>query len=651
MPSDIIATDQAMTDQTTADHSSTDDVSDISLDASDESDINENTFDSDGFLKSVTELPGVYRMFDEKAELLYVGKAKNLKKRLSSYFRKTGLHIKTRVLVSKIADIQVTVTSSETEALLLEQNLIKKHRPPYNVLLRDDKSYPYVHLSDHKDYPFFSFKRGKKRGKGQFFGPYPSSGAVKESLAILQKLFKVRQCDDSFYKNRSRPCLQHQIKRCSAPCVGLITPERYMEDVRRTSMFLQGKNNEVIHELAGEMEKAAMELDFERAAELRDQVAALRAVQEQQYVLGEGSDVNADVISVAAQPGGVCISVLYVRSGQVLGNKVYYPKVSLEESESELLATFITQLYLTDDATRELPEEILCSHQLNDLELLNGAFKQLFAKQKIEIKHKVRTQKAKWLELSTKNAEQSLQSLLNNKQNMMQRFRSLQDALQLDEVPLRLECFDISHSSGEATVASCVVFDQNGPAKNEYRSYNIEGITGGDDYAAMNQALTRRFTKLKKGEGKVPDILVIDGGKGQINQAFDVLNELQVTGIDVVGLAKGPERKSGFETIFVNGIDQELDLDANHPGFLLLQHIRDEAHRFAISKHRWRRGKARKRSTLEDIEGVGPKRRKAMITFFGGLQEINNASVDELAKVPGISKALADEIYANLHNV
>ncbi|GAA3934333.1 excinuclease ABC subunit UvrC [Litoribacillus peritrichatus] len=608
-------------------------------------------FDSKGFLKSVTELPGVYRMFDENAELLYVGKAKSLKKRLSSYFRKNGLHIKTRVLVGKIADIQVTVTSSETEALLLEQNLIKKHRPPYNVLLRDDKSYPYVHLSDHKDYPYFSFKRGKKRGKGQFFGPYPSSGAVKESLAILQKLFKVRQCDDSFYKNRSRPCLQHQIKRCSAPCVGLITPERYMEDVRRTSMFLLGKNNEIIHELVEEMEKASMSLDFERAAELRDQVTALRTVQEQQYVMGEGSRVNADVIAIDAKPGGVCISVLYVRSGQVLGNKVYYPKVSLDETESELLATFITQLYITDDATRELPEEIICSHPPNDIELLNAAFSQLFEHQKVEIKSKVRTQKAKWLELSVKNAEQSLQSLLNNKQNMMQRFRSLQDALELDEVPLRLECFDISHSSGEATVASCVVFDQNGPAKNEYRSYNIEGITGGDDYAAMNQALTRRFTKIKKGEGKIPDILVIDGGKGQINQALDVLTELQVTGIDVVGLAKGPERKSGFETIFLNGVDQELDLDANHPGFLLLQHIRDEAHRFAVSKHRWRRGKARKKSTLEDIEGVGPKRRKAMIQFFGGLQEINNASIDELAKVPGISRALAEEIYANLHNV
>jgi len=341
---------------------------------------------------------------------------------------------------------------------------------------------------------------------------------------------------------------------------------------------------------------------------------------------------------------------LYVHGGQVLGNKVYYPNLRLDETEADLITALVTQLYLTQGATREIPQELICSHAPNDQTLLETAFKEVSGA-KVEIKSRVRTQKAKWLELSLKNAEQSLQSLLNNKQNMMQRFRSLQDALELDEIPMRLECFDISHSSGEATVASCVVFDQNGPAKNEYRSYNIDGITGGDDYAAMNQALTRRFTKLKKGEGKIPDILVIDGGKGQINQALDVLTELQVTGIDVVGLAKGPERKSGFETIFINGVDQELDLDANHPGFLLLQHIRDEAHRFAVSKHRWRRGKARKRSTLEDIEGVGPKRRKALINFFGGLQEINNASADELAKVPGISKALADEIYANLHNV
>jgi len=610
----------------------------------------ESTFDSSSFLKSVTELPGVYRMFDQSDELLYVGKAKNLKKRLSSYFRKTGLPIKTRVMVSKIADIQTTVTNSETEALLLEQNLIKQHRPPYNVLLRDDKSYPYVYLSDHKDFPLFSFRRGMKRGKGRYFGPYPSSGAVKESLALLQKLFKVRQCDDSYYKNRSRPCLQYQIKRCSAPCVGYVTPERYQEDVRHTAMFLEGKNTEVIHEVTSQMEKASMELDFELAAELRDQVVALRKVQEQQYVAGDGLDINADVIAVAVQPGGVCISVLYVRGGQVLGNKVYYPNLRLDETEADLITALVTQLYLTQGATREIPQELICSHAPNDQTLLETAFKEVSGA-KVEIKSRVRTQKAKWLELSLKNAEQSLQSLLNNKQNMMQRFRSLQDALELDEVPMRLECFDISHSSGEATVASCVVFDQNGPAKNEYRSYNIDGITGGDDYAAMNQALTRRFTKLKKGEGKIPDILVIDGGKGQINQALDVLTELQVTGIDVVGLAKGPERKSGFETIFINGVDQELDLDANHPGFLLLQHIRDEAHRFAVSKHRWRRGKARKRSTLEDIEGVGPKRRKALINFFGGLQEINNASADELAKVPGISKALADEIYANLHNV
>ena len=610
----------------------------------------ESTFDSSSFLKSVTELPGVYRMFDQSDELLYVGKAKNLKKRLSSYFRKTGLPIKTRVMVSKIADIQTTVTNSETEALLLEQNLIKQHRPPYNVLLRDDKSYPYVYLSDHKDFPLFSFRRGMKRGKGRYFGPYPSSGAVKESLALLQKLFKVRQCDDSYYKNRSRPCLQYQIKRCSAPCVGYVTPERYQEDVRHTAMFLEGKNTEVIHEVTSQMERASMELDFELAAELRDQVVALRKVQEQQYVAGDGLDINADVIAVAVQPGGVCISVLYVRGGQVLGNKVYYPNLRLDETEADLITALVTQLYLTQGATREIPQELICSHAPNDQTLLETAFKEVSGA-KVEIKSRVRTQKAKWLELSLKNAEQSLQSLLNNKQNMMQRFRSLQDALELDEVPMRLECFDISHSSGEATVASCVVFDQNGPAKNEYRSYNIDGITGGDDYAAMNQALTRRFTKLKKGEGKIPDILVIDGGKGQINQALDVLTELQVTGIDVVGLAKGPERKSGFETIFINGVDQELDLDANHPGFLLLQHIRDEAHRFAVSKHRWRRGKARKRSTLEDIEGVGPKRRKALINFFGGLQEINNASADELAKVPGISKTLADEIYANLHNV
>lgn len=603
----------------------------------------ERMFDSKAFLQTLTQRPGVYQMRDSAGELLYIGKAKNLKKRVSSYFRSTGLTVKTQALVSHIAAVEVTVTNSETEALLLEQNLIKTYRPPYNILLRDDKSYPYIFLSAD-EYPQLTFHRGAKRKKGRYFGPYPSRGAVSDSLNILQKIFQIRQCDDSFFKNRSRPCLQYQIKRCSAPCVQAISPEAYAEDVRHASMFLEGKSHAIMKELADEMEQAAQRLDFERAAQYRDQISSLQLIQEQQYVLGESGDV--DVIGCAQQPGGVCLHVLYVRAGRIVGSKALHPKVSIEDDTAAILSAFIAQWYL--GSAREIPDTVISAQPIEDADCIAEALTQQRGK-KVQLVHRVKGERAGWQKLAQTNAEQHLSSHLASKQNMLQRFVNLQEALGLDELPTRLECFDISHSSGEATVASCVVFDQQGPIKKDYRHFNIEGITAGDDYAAMHQALTRRYTRIRKGEGVLPDLLLIDGGKGQVTQAVDVLNTLQITGVQVVGVAKGSTRKAGFETLIIAETGEEVVLAADASALHLIQHIRDEAHRFAITGHRARRGKARKQSALEGIAGVGPKRRRELLKHFGGVAAIERASVEEIAKVSTISRTLAEEIYAALH--
>ena len=605
-----------------------------------------NVFDHRTFLKNVTQQPGIYQMYAADEKILYIGKAKNLKNRLSSYFRNQGIELKTAALVEKIAAIHVTVTHTETEALLLEHNLIKQQRPPYNILLRDDKSYPYIYLSSTHEYPRLSLHRGAKKAKGRFFGPYPSAGAVRESLNFLQKVFKVRQCDDSFFNNRSRPCLQYQINRCTAPCVKNISSQEYANSVRHTEMFLEGKNKSLITELADQMDTASAELEFEIAAEYRDKIQSLQQVQASQYIDGESGDL--DIAACDFQAGVVCVQVLFVRGGRVLGSKSYFPKVYLDEDEAQILGAFISQYYLVDNA-REIPKEIVVSHLIQDKETIEQALADK-AGRKTTINHQVRTNRAKWLTLATQTANQNLKSVLANKQSMSQRFEVLQDALGLPETPQRIECFDISHSSGEATVASCVVFDSNGPLKSDYRRFNIEGITGGDDYAAMRQALSRRYTRIKSGDGAMPDILFIDGGKGQVTQAVEVLKELQITDLLVVGVAKGTTRKAGFEVLIRADTGQEFVMASDSSGLHLVQHIRDESHRFAVTGHKQRRDKKRRESPLEGIAGVGPKRRRELLRHFGGWQEVGAASAEDLANVTGISEKLANDIYAALHN-
>ncbi|BAP79601.1 excinuclease ABC subunit C [Pseudomonas sp. MT-1] len=584
-------------------------------------------------------------MFDAESKLLYVGKAKNLKKRLASYFRKVGQAPKTAALVARIAQVETTITANETEALLLEQTLIKQWRPPYNILLRDDKSYPYVFLSSG-DFPRLSIHRGAKKEIGRYFGPYPSAGAIRESLSLLQKAFFVRQCEDSYYRNRTRPCLQYQIKRCKAPCVNLVDAEEYAEDVRHSVMFLEGRSNALTEELSKNMEKAAMELNFERAAEIRDQIGILRRVQDQQSM--EGGSGNVDIVSAVVSPGGACVHLISVRSGRVLGSKNFFPQVAIEESVSDVLQAFLEQYYLSS-MERDLPSELIVNAVHEDFQTLISAVSELRDVELI-ITYRVRGTRARWQQLALTNAEQALGARLASRQHLAARFQALAEALDMDEQPSRLECFDISHSSGEATVASCVVFGPEGPLKSDYRRYNIEGVTAGDDYAAMHQALSRRFKKAAEGEGKLPDILLVDGGKGQMSMAREVLQELAVPDLILLGVAKGVTRKPGLETLYLNDAAHEFTLPGDSPALHLIQQVRDEAHRFAITGHRARRGKARTTSTLEGVPGIGPKRRRELLKHFGGLQELSRASLDEIAKAPSISKKLAESIYAALHS-
>ncbi|QUX92638.1 excinuclease ABC subunit C [Marinomonas sp. A3A] len=600
-------------------------------------------FDPKHFVSNLTTRPGVYRMYDVKGELLYVGKAKNLKNRVASYFRVTGLTTKTMALVSRIHTIEIAVTKSETEALLLEQTLIKQHRPPYNILLRDDKSYPYILLSNHH-HPALLFRRGDKTDKGTLFGPFPSGSAVKESLNTMQKVFKVRQCEDSTYSNRSRPCLQYQIKRCSGPCVNLISDEEYELDVRHARMFLQGKDQELTAEITTQMSAAAADMEFERAAELRDQIIQLKHIQEQQHVYGQTGE--ADVIASIIQPGGLCVHVMMIRKGKVVGSKSYYPKMPIEITEGELLSSFIAQFYL--GGIQELPKTLIISHELEDGDaLVEGIFET--TQKKIEVLSNVRGQRARWLELAKLNAEQGLQARLSDKRNHFSRITALQKLLGFSEPPMHMECFDISHSSGEATVASCVVFGPDGPDKKRYRSFNIEGVEPGDDYGAMKQALTRRYKRVKSGELEAPDVLLIDGGKGQLTQAEAVLKELGLVNIFLLGVAKGDTRKPGLETLYIGSKEDEVVLPPDSAALHLIQHIRDEAHRFAVKSHRRRRDKKRRHSVLEDIPGIGPNRRKELLTAFGGYQELLSASQEDISKVKGISAKKAEEIYLYLH--
>ncbi len=602
------------------------------------------TFDSRQFLAHLSQAPGIYRMLDERGDTLYVGKAKRLKARLSSYFRGT-LNAKTQAMVGRIADVQVTVTRSEIEALLLEQTLIKELRPPYNILLRDDKSYPFVFVTDRHPYPALEYKRARRRHEdGRYLGPYPSSGAVRESLSLMQKIFRIRNCEDSVFAHRTRPCLQYQIQRCSAPCVGYISEADYRRDLEHAVMCLEGRSEQVTSELTEAMETASRDLAFEDAARLRDQVQHLRQLQQRQFVDTEGGD--ADIFAVAEREDSLCISVLAVRQGRLLGARHHKPGNSLGLAAGDLLAEFISQYYLGQG--REIPREVITSLPLADADILESALAAR-AERRVRLAYSVRGHRHQWLELARTNAEQQLAGQLASQAQLTHRFDALRDALALSQAPQRLECFDISHSHGEATVASCVVFDQNGPRKSDYRRFNIEGVAAGDDYAAMRQALSRRFRRLAEGEGVTPDILLVDGGKGQLNQARDVLSELGLEHVLLLGVAKGTTRRAGLETLFVETVDRTLDLDGASPALHLIQHVRDEAHRFAITGHRNRRDKTRRSSTLEDIEGIGPKRRRELLRFFGGLQGVKQASREELARVPGISATLADTIHRSLH--
>jgi excinuclease ABC subunit C len=600
-------------------------------------------FDARDVLNTLTSHPGVYRMLDGSGKVLYVGKARNLKKRVTSYFRRTGLSTKTRALVEQIADIEVTVTHTESEALLLENNLIKKFKPRYNILLRDDKSYPYIYLSSDQEFPRLGFHRGARRRKGRYFGPYPSSGAVRDSLHLLQKLFKVRQCEDSFFRNRNRPCLQYQIKRCTAPCVGYVSPEDYAADIDNTIMFLEGKSSVIIDTLATRMEAAAAGLDYEQAAEYRDQIASLRRVQERQYVSNEKGDL--DIIACTTDRGSACVQVFFIRSGRNLGSTVFFPKIPENACEADILAAFITQYYIG----KSVPSELLLSHAPDDMDLIQAVLAEQ-AGHKVKLRASVRGERARWLKLAINNADQALTSHLNTRAGYTGRLQKLQQAFGLEELPGRMECFDISHTRGESTVASCVVFGQEGALKSDYRRFNIEGIQPGDDYSAMEQALTRRYTRLMKGEGRLPDLLFIDGGKGQVGAAARVIEELQVSGVQIIGIAKGPGRKPGLETLYSPGRRQPLVLPANSPVLHLIQQIRDEAHRFAITGHRQRRAKSRKTSALEQIPGIGPRRRQQLLRQFGGLREVARAGVEDLSMVKGISPALAQQIYDAFHS-
>jgi len=600
-------------------------------------------FDSEQFLRTLTQKPGVYQMIDGRGDCVYVGKAKNLKKRVSSYFNKADKDAKKKLMLSHVQHIDVVVTHTEGEALLLENQLIKQLKPRYNICLRDDKSYPHIYLSTQQTYPRLTFHRGAKKGKGRYFGPYPSAGAVRDSLQVLQKIFPVRQCDDSFYKNRSRPCLQHQIKRCTAPCVGLISQQDYLDDVDHTVLFLEGKNKRLIDDLVKKMEQAADALSFEKAAHFRDQIAQLRKIMERQYVSGKQGDL--DVVACEIQNDMACVQVFFIRNGQHLGNRTFFPKTPRGKSEEEVLSAFLLQFYLD----KKLPKAIVLSHSLIEQELTQQVFNEK-AERKVHLIHKPRADRARWLKMARNNAQTALQQKLESRETTRDRLLKLSTLLQMSNEIKRMECFDISHIQGDHTVASCVVLNEEGPLKSDYRRFNISGIKLGDDYAALAQAVSRRFIRAQKGEHAPPDLLIIDGGKGQVNAVLDALKVINYSDVFVIGISKGSDRKVGMEKIYRASDGVVLVFQSDEPALLLMQQIRDEAHRFAISGHRQQRGKAKKKSALEEIQGLGPKRRQLLLKQFGGLREIQAAGIDDLCTVDGINKALGQRIYDRFHD-
>lgn len=585
-------------------------------------------------------------MYGAQGEVLYVGKAKNLKNRLSSYFVKTITNPKTYSLVKHICDIQVTITHTENEALILENTLIKKYKPRYNVLFRDDKSFPYLYLSTLDEFPRLNLYRGIKNKPGRYFGPYPNASSAHETLHLLQKLFHIRQCDDTFFKNRSRPCLQYQIKRCSAPCVRFIEPTAYAQDIRHAQMFLEGKNTHIISELANQMHQAADDKEYEKAAVLRDRISSLRRIQEKQYVSGEAGDV--DIVVLVCEHAIVCVELLFIRAGRLVGNRAFFPNSMPHTETNEILCEFLSHHYIHSGKNFFPPDEIIVSEPSEELEWFSQTLKEQSGKN-VKITSNPKGNKAHWVAMAITNGKQAIHAKIQTKANIEERLTALQDALNLTELPSRIECFDVSHTMGESTVASCVVFDRAGPLKKDYRHFNIQNVAKGDDYAALRQAVLRRYTRIQKSEGKLPDVLIIDGGKGQLHQALSVLEELQITEIKVLGIAKGISRKPGLEVLHIAGANKPIALPSDSLALHFIQHIRDEAHRFAIAGHRHSAAKKRTASALETIPGIGSKRKRDLLAHFGGWQEIKMASVEELSKVNGISVNLAQKLFSALH--
>lgn len=602
----------------------------------------DSRFNHRAFLNTLTASPGVYQMYDANDKLLYVGKARNLKKRLSSYFRQSGLSMRIQSMMRQVSRIEVSLTHTEIEALLLESNLIKSAKPRFNILMRDDKSYPYIRLTINQDYPGLSLHRGSRKDKSQYFGPFPSAGAVRELLALLQKTIPVRQCEEGFYRNRSRPCLQYQIKRCTAPCVGLISKTDYARDIQQAVLFINGQKDTLAETLTETMIQASAKLEFELAAELRDRISRVRQIQTKQYVSGKQGDF--DIIVQVQEEGISAIGVMFIRAGRSLGTRVLFPRFGLEQSEAEMLSSFIAQFYMNKPPAKL----ILLPTKLDEEEVLSAALTER-AGYRVSIASVHRGDKRRWLDSVRMNASDALRRRLATESNYRERLNALVDALKLPETPERIECIDISHTRGEATVASLVVFGDQGPLSSQYRRYNIDGITPGDDYAAIHQALGRRFRRMQEEGEKYPDLLFIDGGKGQLATAGDALGELGVNGVVMVGVAKGKERKAGWERLFKPGEQVPVMLPPDSPALHLVQVIRDEAHRFAITGHRRRRAKARVTSTLEEIPGIGDKKRRALLKHFGGLQGVEKAGVEDLSRVAGIDRKLAERIHACLH--
>ncbi len=598
-------------------------------------------FDARELLASLPNRPGVYRMLNAAGETLYVGKARDLRKRVSSYFQKTGHAPRTEAMVAHVARVETTVTRSEGEALLLENNLIKAHQPRYNVVFRDDKSYPYVCLTG-ETFPQLRFHRGKLEKPHRYFGPFPSAGAVRDGMAELQKIFQLRTCEPTVFANRSRPCMLYQIQRCSGPCVGLIDEAAYREDMQNATLFLQGKTSEVLAHLQRQMEEAAASLAFERAAKIRDKITRMQQLQSRQFVeSATASDI--DVVGVAAESGLTAVNLVMIRGGRHVGDRTFFPQHAEGASTSEIVAAFLMQHYLElpapptivalDAADSELLAEVLSTQSGRTVEIVTNPG----------------GERRVWMTMAMQNAEFAIRQKVAQKATQDQRLAALQEALELAPSAQRIECFDVSHTMGEAAVASCVIFDRLAMQTSEYRRFNVKPPTGGDDYAAMHEALTRRVARIVAGEYPAPDLLVIDGGKGQVAVAAEVLAEQGLHATRLIGIAKGPERKPGLEEIVFPDRDATLTLPADHPGLHLLQQVRDEAHRFAIQGHRARRGKARTTSSLQEIGGIGSKRRQALLSHFGGLRGVQAASVEDLARVPGISRALAERIFATLH--